>query len=196
MPDKRDEQRRRTEQIGRSPLSTRKRASRSGLALTTAVVGNRCVLTVYGVLDDTTYLRVLDAVAKAALDEYRVPIVDVTRLAAATPSALSVFTTAHSQVGQRSDISMALVCGTIEGQKALRRNGISGDMPVYWRVEAAIAALRVDDEHAHRRRAHAELSPQSRWLERLPTIPLRTGYSGPGQLREPQVTPVGLQQHV
>jgi hypothetical protein len=72
---------------------------------------------------------------------------------------------------------MALVRGTIKGQKALRWNGISRDIPVYWRVEAAIVALPDDDddEHAYRRRAHAELSPQSRWLERWPTSPLRTG---------------------
>jgi hypothetical protein len=82
------------------------------------------------------------------------------------------------------DIPMALVCGTINGQKALRRNGINRDIPVHWRVEAAIAALPDDDEHAYRRRARAELFPQSRWLERWPTIPLRTGPGGPGQLRE------------
>jgi hypothetical protein len=190
MPDNRDEERRRAEQVGRSPLSTLMGASRSGLTFTTAAVGDRCVLTVYGVLDDTTYIRVRDAVINTALDEYRALIIDVTRLAVASPSAWSVFTTARSHIAQRSDIPMTLVCGTIKGQKALRRNGISRDIPVYWRVEAAIAALPDDDddddddEHAYRRRAHAELSPQRRWLERWPTIPLRTGSGGPGQLRE------------
>jgi hypothetical protein len=150
MPDNRDEERRRAEQVGRSPLSTLMGASRSGLTFTTA-----------------------------ALDEYRALIIDVTRLAVASPSAWSVFTTARSHIAQRSDIPMTLVCGTIKGQKALRRNGISRDIPVYWRVAAAIAALPDDDEHAYRRRAHAELSPQSRWLERWPTIPLRTGSGGP-----------------
>ena len=99
------------------------------------------------------------------------------QLAVGTPSAWSVFTTARSHIAQRSDISMALVCGTITGQKALRRNGISRDIPVHWRVAAAIAATPDDDEHASRRRAHVELSPQSSWsgLERWPTIPLRMG---------------------
>lgn len=173
MPDNRDKERRRAEQVG-PPLSTLKGARRSGLTFTTAGVGNRRVLTIYGVLDDTTCIRVRDAVINAALDEYRALIVDVTRLAVATPSAWSVFTTARSHIAQPSDIPMVLVCGTVTGQKALRRNGISRDIPVYWRVEAAIAAL-TDDEHAYRRRAHADLPPQSLWLERWPTVPLRTG---------------------
>jgi hypothetical protein len=74
-----------------------------------------------------------------------------------------------------ADIPMALVCGTVEGQQALRRNGVAPDIPAYWCVEAAIDALRDDDEQAHRRRPHAELSSQSGWLERWSTIPLRTG---------------------
>jgi hypothetical protein len=151
--------------------SALKGAARSGLTFTTAAVGGSRVLTVYGVLDDTTYIRVRDAVINAALDEYRALIIDVTKLAVATPSAWSVFTTARSHFAQRSDLPMALVCGTIPGHKALRRNGISRDIPVYWRVEAAIAALPDDDVHAYPRRPRAELPPQSSSLERWPTIP-------------------------
>ena len=168
----------------RPPSSTLSSAARSGLTFTTAAAGDRRVLTVYGVLDDTTYIRVRDAVINAALDEYRALIIDVTRLAVATPSAWSVFTTARSDIAQRSDIPMALVCSTINGQKALRRSGINRDIPVYWGVEAAISALPDDDDHAYRRRPRAELSPQRRWLEHWPTIPLRTGPRGPGQPRE------------
>jgi hypothetical protein len=184
MSDNREEERRRAEQVGRSPVSTLKGASRSGLTFTTAAVGDSRVLTVYGVLDATTQIRVRDAVLNAALDDYRALIIDVTRLAVATPSAWSVFTAARSHIAQRSDISMALVCGTIKGQKALRRNGIGRDIPVYWRVQDAVDALPDDVEHAYRRRVQAEVSPQSSWLERWPTIPLRTGSGGPGQLRE------------
>lgn len=50
------------------------------------------------------------------------------------------------QTAWRSDIPIALVCGTITGQKALRRNGISRDVPVYSRVEAATAAPPDDDD--------------------------------------------------
>ena len=157
---------RRPERRRRPPSSTLKGAARSGLTFTTAAVGDSRVLTVYGVLDDTTYIRVRDAVIKAANDEYGALIIDVTRLAVATPSAWSVFLTARSHIAQCSDIPMALVCGTIKGQKALRRNGISPDIAVHWRVEAAIAALPDDDEYAYRRRPRAELSPQRRWLER------------------------------
>ena len=103
----------------RPPSSALKGTARSGLTFTTAAMGDSRVLTVYGVLDDTTYIRVRDAVIKAALDEYRALIIDVTSLAVATPSAWSVFTTTRSHVAQRSDILMALVCGTINGQKAL-----------------------------------------------------------------------------
>ena len=171
----------------RPPASTLKGAARSGLTFTTAAVGDSCVLTVYGVLDDTTYLRVRDAVIKAANDEWCALIIDVTRLVVAAPSAWSVFLTARSHIAQCSDIPVALVCGTIKGQKALGRNGISPDIPVHWRVEAAIAALPDDDEYTYRRRPRAELSSESGWLERWPTIPLRTGPSGPGQ--PPSVTP-------
>lgn len=132
---------------------------RSPLIITAAAVGDSRVLTVYGVLDDTTYVRLRDAVIKAALDEYRALIIDVTRLAVAAPAALPGFTTASSGISQRSDIPIALVCDSIMGQKALHQNGINLDIPVYWRIGDAIAALPDDDEHR-------------------PTIPLRTGPGG------------------
>ena len=133
---------------------------RSPLIITAAAVGDSRVLTVYGVLDDTTYVRLRDAVIKAALDEYRALIIDVTRLAVAAPAALPGFTTASSGISQHSYIPIALVCDSITGQKALHQNGINLDIPVYWRIGDAIAALP-DDEH---------------W----PTGPLRTGPGGRG----------------
>ena len=54
-------------------------------------------------------------------------------------------------------VALALVCDSIEGQKALRRNGVSRRIPVYWSVDAAIAALVDGDVHPDRRRASAEL---------------------------------------
>jgi hypothetical protein len=127
------------------------------LTITVAAVAGTCVLTVYGVLNNTTYFRLRDAVIKAALDAPRAVIIDVTCLVVSAPSAWVVFTSARWQIDQWPDIPIALVCDNIEDQKLLRHNGISRYIPVYWTVDAAIAALSHDDQHSSRRRARAEL---------------------------------------
>jgi hypothetical protein len=178
MPDNRNNSRRRAEQqVGRPTASTvQQGARRSGLTITAAVVAHSRVLTLYGVLDATTYHRVRDAILKAAaLDECRAVIIDVTALSVAAPAPWSQFTSACEQIAEWPRVPMALVCDSIAGQKALRRNGISGEIPVYWSVATAIAALPGGNEHTRRPRTRAELHPESRWLAGWPTTPLGTG---------------------
>jgi anti-anti-sigma regulatory factor len=115
-------------------------ATRKGLLLTTATVADRCVLTGYGVLDATTYFRLREAVIKAAHNGPRAVIIDVTRLTVAKTPALSLFIE-QSDISHWPEVPMALVCASRKVQKALRGNAISRQMPVYWSVEAAIAAL-------------------------------------------------------
>jgi hypothetical protein len=110
------------------------------LLFTTATVADSCVLTGYGVLDATTYFRMRDAVIKALQNEPRAVIIDVSRLTVATTPTLSAFIE-QSNIAHWPDVPMALVCSSIKGQKALRGNAISRQIPVYWSVEAAIAAL-------------------------------------------------------
>jgi hypothetical protein len=105
-------------------------------------VADSYVLTGYGVLDAITYFRVREAVIEAAQNEPRAIIIDVTRLTVATTPALSAFV-AQSNIAHWPQVPMALVCGSIKGQKALRGNAISRLIPVYWTVDAAIAALPI-----------------------------------------------------
>jgi anti-anti-sigma factor len=130
----------------------------SPLIITTAEVADAHVLRFFGTLDATTYVRLRDAILKAALDEPRAVIVDVSRLTVASPSGWAVFTSTSWQMSDwPAGVALALVCDSIEGQKALRRNGISRYIPVYWSVDAAIDAVVDRDVHPHRRRASAEL---------------------------------------
>ncbi len=52
----------------------------SSIVVSADSAGTVCVLTVDGVLDNSTYLSLRDAVIKAALDEPRAVLVDVNRL--------------------------------------------------------------------------------------------------------------------
>jgi hypothetical protein len=131
--------------------------ARSPLTITAAPVADTYVLTVYGMLDSTTYFRLRDAVIKAALDVPRAVIVDVTKLAVRTQSAWMVFPSARWHITPWPDVPIALVCDNAAGHKTLRRNGITRFIPVFWSVDAAVAALPGDDGHRYRRRAKAAL---------------------------------------
>ncbi|WP_363115328.1 STAS domain-containing protein [Mycobacterium sp.] len=173
MPGNRDEERRRAGHASQSPPSIIIQSARSGLTVTAVTVAHSRVLNFYGVLDATTYHRVRDAILKAAADRCRAVIIDVTRLSVADSAPWSQFTTACEQIAEWPDVRIALVCDSIAGQKILRRTGISGQIPVYWSVAAAVAAQPSDNEHSRRQR-HAESHPESRWLAGWPTTPLET----------------------
>jgi hypothetical protein len=115
------------------------------------------VLTIEGVLGDTTYLPLRDAIVTAALDEPTAVIVDVTRLVVRDDPAWSVFTNARWQVSEWPDTPIALVCAHGHGQNALRRNGITRYVPAYRTLEAAVTDLAADAARRYRRRVRAVL---------------------------------------
>jgi hypothetical protein len=99
------------------------------------------ILLVDGVLDSSTYRQLRDNIIKAALDEPRAVVVNVSALRVPVPSALSVFTSARWQVSCWPDVPVLLVCGYLAGRDALRRHGITRYVPAYESLEAAIATL-------------------------------------------------------
>jgi len=115
------------------------------------------VLTVDGVLDDTTYIPLREAIVKAALDEPIAVIIDVNRLTVRDDPAWAVFTSARWQVAEWPDIPIGLVCAHDQGQHALRRNGITRYVPVYPTLQRAFAELAADGLRRYRRRARAAL---------------------------------------
>lgn len=131
-------------------------ARRSELRITASAVADARVLTLDGVLDDTTYIPLRDAIVKAALDEPRAVIVDATRLVVRDDPAWAVFTSARWQVAEWPDIPIGVVCAHDQGRNALQRNGITRYVPVYPSLESALSELR-DGLRRYRRRASATL---------------------------------------
>jgi hypothetical protein len=130
---------------------------RSPLGLTGSSVHDICVLAVDGVLDDTTYIPLRDAIVEAALDEPRAVIIDVTGLVVRDDPAWAVFTAACWQVTEWPDTPISLVCAHDQGQHALRRNGITRCVPVYPTLQLAVADLSATELRRYRRRARALL---------------------------------------
>jgi len=129
----------------------------SPLTITANVIEDACVLTVDGVLDSRTYLSLRDSIIKAALDEPRAVVVDVTALDVPAESALAVFTSARWLVGRWPEVPIMLVCEHSVGRKALVRNGITRYVPLYATTESAIMALSESGGPRYRRRARAYL---------------------------------------
>lgn len=127
----------------------------SQLAVLPGNVGTACLLTVEGVLDTSTYLKLRDAIIKAALDEPRVVLVDVNDLAVTTASAWAVFTSARWHVSIWPDIPVVLICGQNRRRSAIARTGVTRYVPVHASVEAALGTLN-DNEPCARRRIRAE----------------------------------------
>jgi anti-anti-sigma factor len=129
----------------------------SQLSISAASTEQVRLLTVGGVLDGSTYLKLRDAVIKAALDEPRAVIVDVSMLEVPASSAWSVFTSARWHVSTWPDVPIMLVCGHARGRKAIARCGVARYVPVYPTIDAALAAS-ADSSRFNRRRARAELA--------------------------------------
>jgi len=115
------------------------------------------LLTVRGTLDSSTYRCLRDRIIKAALDEPRVVIVDVTELEVPAESALVVFTSARWHVATWPEVPIMLVCGHSTGRSAITRHGISRYVPVYPNVADAIEAASSAQPPPARRRARADL---------------------------------------
>ncbi|WP_445168791.1 STAS domain-containing protein [Mycolicibacterium sp. Dal123E01] len=115
------------------------------------------LLTIDGTLDSVSYRPLRDSIMKAALDEPRAVIVDLTTLHVPTESALAVFTSARWHIARWPEVPLLLVSGTERGRNMLSRNGITRYVPIYHDVHtAADAAAR--QEIPGRRRARVELS--------------------------------------
>lgn len=108
-----------------------------------------------GVLDSSTYRSLRDRIIKAALDEPKVVVVDITELSVPAESALAVFTSARWHVNVWPEVPIVLVCAHAAGRSAIARNRVAAYVPVYPSVDAAM--VRLDDTPRLRRRARAEL---------------------------------------
>jgi hypothetical protein len=114
---------------------------RSELRITTSSVADTRVLTIDGVLDDTTYIPLRDAIVKEALDEPPAVVIDVTGLTVRDDPAWSVFTSARFQISEWPDIPIGLVCAHDQGLNALRRNGVTRYLPAYTTLQSAVTEL-------------------------------------------------------
>jgi hypothetical protein len=113
----------------------------SSLAVSAETAGTACLLTAEGVLDSSTYLRLRDAIVKAALDEPQAVLVDVNGLDVPAPSAWAVFTSAQWLVDTWPAIPIHLVCGNAGRRAVIARNGVTRYVRVHPTAEYALSAL-------------------------------------------------------
>lgn len=129
----------------------------SPLTVSVSMAGSACVLTVRGVADSSTYLRLRDAIVEAALEEPSAVIVDVDGLDVPAPSAWAVFTSAHWLVDTWPAVPIHLVCADAERRKILARNGITRHIRVHATADTALAAAVRSETHRAVARVSTEL---------------------------------------
>lgn len=114
------------------------------------------ILVVEGVLDNSTYRDLRDTVIKAALDEPRAVIVDVSRLSVPLAPAWSVFTSARWHVSTWPDVPILLVSEHQRARRVIAESSITRYVPVHPTHRSALEAI---SEHSVtvRRRARAQL---------------------------------------
>lgn len=127
----------------------------SQLAVFPGTAGTARLLTIEGVLDTITYLKLRDAIIKAALEEPAAVLVDVNDLDVSTSTAWSVFTSARWHVSTWPDVPVMLICGQAERRRAVARTGVTRYVPVHTTVDAALAGLS-DYGRSIRRRVRAK----------------------------------------
>jgi len=127
----------------------------SSLVVSEDTAGTVCVLAIDGVLDSSTYLKLRDAIIKAALEEPEAVLVDVTALDVPASSAWSVFTSARWHVSTWPNVPISLVCRHIGRCRTIERTGVTRYVSVHATIDEALAAA-TDGRHA-RRRARTEL---------------------------------------
>jgi len=148
------------------------------LAFTTGSVDNHRVLAAYGTLDHSTFDRMLNAVVRAAKGRHHALIIDVSELRVADSSVFSCLTVAQARIARRSNMSMVVVCETLTGHIALRTGGIDEAIPVFLRVNTALAALREVDNYGSARSQLPDALGAQRSLEQWATTPLATATGG------------------
>jgi anti-anti-sigma regulatory factor len=127
------------------------------LRFSTTDVDDARVLTVDGVLDATTYLPIRETIVKAALDEPRMVVIDISWLTVREDPAWAVFTSARWQVAEWPGVPIGLVSIHEQDRNNLNRNGITRYMPLYATVESALSELSVDIQQRYRRRARTSI---------------------------------------
>jgi hypothetical protein len=118
------------------------------------------ILSAHGTLNGATYLAVRDGILKAAVDQPRAVVIDVTALTVEPPSAWAVFTAARWLVSVWPDVPIMLVCAHQPGRDAITRNGVARYVPVYPDVAAAVASTMdtaTHDNPPNRRHARTSL---------------------------------------
>jgi len=133
---------------------------------TEAVDATAVLMTLSGTLDSVTYRSLRDGIIKAALEEPKPVIVDVTHLYVPAESALVVFTSARWYVAQWPEVPILLVCEHPAGRSALARNGVSRYLAVHPDVRTAIEAASTARTPPLRRRVRADLPAQLGSLRR------------------------------
>jgi hypothetical protein len=131
-----------------------------------AVAATVRLLTARGTLDSATYRTLRDHIIKAALEEPKAVVVDVTHLDVPAESAWVVFTSARWHVSKWPEVPIMLVCEHSAGRSAIARNGVTRYVPVYPSTRAAIHAASVTGLPPLRRRARAQLRAELASLSR------------------------------
>lgn len=133
------------------------------LTVTPHAMGDVSTLTVEGTLDNRTYRILRDEIIKAALDEPKAVIIDVSRLVVPASSAWAVFTSARWHVSTWPEIALVLVCADPAVRRTIAQNGIPRYVPVYSTMEAATAAVSQAQppRYRHRARAHFPATEES-----------------------------------
>lgn len=136
------------------------------LSIASEAADASAVLTPHGMLDSSTYRTLRDRIIKAALEEPKAVIVDVTDLEVPAESAWVVFTSARWHVGRWPEVPIVLVCEHVAGRSAITRNGVTRHVPLYSTVQAACDAVSRAGPPPLRQRAHQKLPAEISSLRR------------------------------
>ncbi|MDY6995775.1 MAG: sulfate transporter [Actinomycetota bacterium] len=139
-------------------------ADRGDIRISATASPAGALLTVTGTLDGRTYRQVRDSVIKAALDEPRAVVVDVSALSVPSDSAWAAFTSARWHVSTWPGVPIVLVCAHGAGRMAIVHSGAARYVPVHPDVRSATHA--VDDGRGLRRRDQSQLAADHTGLRR------------------------------
>lgn len=170
----------------------------NALFISTETRDSATVLTPRGMLDSSTYRPLRDEIIKAALEEPRAVLVDVTDLDVPAESAWSVFTSARWHVVRWPEVPIMLVCTHRAGRCALERNGISRYVPAYATIEAAMAHIDDITTMRLRHRTRADLPAELSSLQRARELAVQwfTTWSRPEMIPVAKVVVTTLVENV
>jgi anti-anti-sigma regulatory factor len=115
--------------------------SPSSLAVATRTDQSVVVLTVEGVLDNSSSAALRDIIVKATLDEPSAVLVNVTALRVPAESTWSSFIGVRWQVHTRPGVPIVLVCADRAARETITRSEVARFMSVYATEKSAMKAL-------------------------------------------------------